>query len=133
MLLVGCTITKRKYTSGYYVRWHHKSSDTRPITQPKKPEPASNKIVGSNSSSEKTTVALSPENQYTHKLVQPISSTHNEKWLAKRLGDSFIPKTVSSSYTVAPENIPGHNQPENDTTKRDVRLSWLFCLLGILF
>jgi hypothetical protein len=133
IFLVSCTITKRKYTGGYYVNWHRKTSDAKFIAQPQKVEPVSNKITLSSSSSEKTVIAQKTEKPITLKLVQSVSAKSKEKLVTKSFSDNLTPKSVSSSYTVTPVNtIPGHDQPENNISKKDVRFSWLFCLLGLL-
>jgi len=134
IFLVSCTITKRKYTGGYYVNWHRKTSDAKFIAQPQKVEPVSNKITLSSSSSEKTVIAQKTEKPITLKLVQSVSAKSKEKLVTKSFSDNLTPKSVSYSYNSATlsDTIPGHNVTQKDTSKKDAILSWLLCLLGFL-
>jgi hypothetical protein len=133
IFLMGCTITKRKYTGGYYVNWHKKAPDTKVITQSKKAEISSSKTTLTSSFSVKTVIAQKTISHINRKLEQYISSKPQEKIPTKSFWNNLLLQPVSTSYTVTPENtIPGHDQPEKDTSKKDITITYIFFLLWVV-
>jgi ABC-type multidrug transport system fused ATPase/permease subunit len=128
--LVGCTITKRKYTGGFYVNWHSKAPDARLSSQAKATRFAPNKIVQRNSSSVKTIATQQTEKIAQPKVVKAFKATVEEKKIAKKI--TTIP--VVPTYTVTPENnMHGNNgTASKNISRRGVALAVIFCILGVI-
>jgi hypothetical protein len=123
----GCSITKRRYTGGYYVSWHHKTPDAGITAQAKTTPVLSNKKVQSKSSSAKTEVEVQTEKTTLQRMEKAISSSQKVRRITK---NNSIVKSVISTYTVTPENTV----PEHDKDQRGVARSSppLFGVLSIL-
>jgi len=127
--IYSCTLTKRKYTGGYYVHWHSKTPEAGAINPVKKTLGTTNKIAQTNSSLVKTEVALQHGKSVYRQIVQANTFLKNKRESHENISDNATPST----YSAMPENgVPGHNQPKNDTSRRDVTLSWLLCLIGLV-
>ena len=119
--LFSCTLTKRKYTGGYYINWHSKA----PEAIAAKPAHATNKIAQTNSSFLKTKVEPQPAKMLAQKIVQEIYYLPQEKGIAKNVSYN------SPTYKVVPENAgQGHSVQQHHTPRG---LPVLFGLLSIFF
>jgi hypothetical protein len=129
----SCSITKRRYIGGYYVSWRKKAPQTHVINLESKAHYFPNKIVEANNSTLKTAVTEQIESANFQNAIQTVNHASQTKQVSKNSSINLFTNPVLSSYTITPENtVPGHNQLENDSSKKDVRISWLLCLLGFL-
>lgn len=139
IFLAGCTITKRRYTGGYNVNWHTgKSSDARVLSHQAQTKydgynsqrapfgKIANPIIAPNITSiaartPKANIAEKEQIIYRDKATIKITPIYK-----------LIPPSFSYPYSIVPSDTIANSTPQKDTSKRDVRIAWLFCLFGIL-
>jgi hypothetical protein len=93
--LFSCTLTKRRYTSGYSVSWHNKTSDVSPIRQIKTTVQVPNKIVQINSNYSN---AVAAAKTITHQITQAITASPKEKEIIKSIASNSPITTRAVSY-----------------------------------
>ncbi len=124
--LFSCTITKRKYTGGYYVNWHSRAPEARVLIPIQSKHTVPGKITQTNSPITKKQVVSQPEETITYKLVQAVNLSRNKREPLKTISDNFI----SSTYPATPQNeVQGHSIQKHHTPRG---LPVLFGLLAIL-
>jgi hypothetical protein len=128
LFLAGCTITKRKYTGGFYVDWHSKAPDARLISQKKAADPATTKIAQTNSSSVKTKLAPQTEKTASAQAVKAFQAATGEKEIAKSIS---IP--IAATNTVTPvATAPVSDIPKTKAFTGKVCFSLVLLLLGMV-
>jgi hypothetical protein len=109
--LISCTLTKRKYTGGYYVNWHSKAPEARVLNPIQNKHTIPDKITQTNSPLIKTEAIQQPEKTVPQKLnhVQKYSPTVKE--VVKNISSSVVP-----TYPTIPENeMPKHTAKTEHT------------------
>ena len=102
LFLIGCTVVKRRYTAGYSVTWHSKTSATKSIQQI---NPLSNKIAESHSSASQY-ISLKTDNPAGERITLPITYSHSEK----------VTQKIISNYLPPPIGLPYDSLTFDDTT-----------------
>lgn len=133
--LVSCTITKRKYTGGFYISWNKKAPDAiRPHPtlsfeerEKSRPYSAPSKIAQPPSSNEKNVVGQKIEKAPMQPQVKVFNSPHLE------ISKSNSPNlTVKSNNSLLNNNVQGQSTTEKPISRKGVALAIIFCVLGIL-
>ena len=125
--LFSCTITKRKYTGGYYVNWHSRAPEARVLIPIQSKHTVPGKITQTNSPITKKQVVSQPEETITYKLVQAVNLSRNKREPLKTISDNFI----SSTYPATPQNeVQGHSIQKHHTPRGLPVLFGLFSYFG---
>lgn len=130
LILFSCTVTKRKYTGGYFVSWYGKTPDVR-LSKQKKTVPSEPfKIAPSNINSQNIIIAQHIEKTTNQKSNWLGTVKLIERPLTKNSQTNLIPKVALSKYSEKPINaILEHDATEKANSKTNLRLCRLFCLL----
>jgi len=127
--LLGCAVTKRKYTGGFYTHWHSKSPQVLGAAKNMPPHNVSDKVTQPISLSEKKVLENETGNNIEQPVMPPFTKTYKETRIFKNISDKITASYIVSSRKSTTENS---ETPDDSGSKRDMRISWLFCLLGFL-
>ena len=119
---------------GYYVNWHNKNSGTKSIVQAQKAQTDSYKISLSHNSYEKSAINGTQQKKSNKgSLVQAMANMQRVGLLKKSFLNKNIVNPVPFKYTLTPAlTTSGRHADENKSSKKDVRLAWVLCLIGII-
>ncbi|MEO6883938.1 MAG: lipoprotein [Bacteroidia bacterium] len=123
-LLASCSISKRKYLSGYHIDWNTRTKNIATVQSAKKSKPEIQKNI-----SEKN--IFESQKAITKKNNLSISTSKNEKVVPKNLsiGKVFFPKLMKP-FSLFGDTLKSNQSPINSVRKKEVKNPWLSPLFG---
>lgn len=125
-LFVGCTITKRRYMGGYSINWNSKMPSPRIIPKTQSKENILNKI---SSTSNKPGLVLETKKIFPFVGGEQANMCNQQQ---KGILKEGLLKLPSQSIVHDKYRIVARDTTSESTSKKDIRKSSFFCLLGFL-
>lgn len=109
LLLASCTITKRRYMSGYSIDWKHKAPKRMASAQPQPVHIARPSTYASRPGQPQDDAPPLHGKEWSHSVYSEQSQNNPKENVS--VGAPIETKKLSNTQTAFPQTIPGHGSP----------------------